>query len=717
MINYDLEKRRFILSGVAIAIITVYLVRLFALQIASDDYRKRADSNAFLKKIEFPSRGIITDRKGKLLVYNQPAYDIMVVMNEEKGHLDTLEFCRALNITKEFFVQRMNDIKDRTKNPGYSRFTQQLFMSQLSDKEFSSFQEKLYRFPGFYIQKRSIREYNGTIAGHILGDVAEVSQSDIENDDYYQPGDYIGKMGIEREYEKELRGQKGVQILLRDAHGRIKGRYKNGQYDQKPRPGSDLQLGIDADLQALGERLMEGKLGAVVAIEPKTGQILAMVSSPTFDPREMIGKMRGKNQQRMTLDPSKPLLNRAIMGQYPPGSTFKTSQAITYFSEGIVNDSTRFPCHHGFSFHGLHVGCHAHASPISIVPALSTSCNAYFCWGLYYMLSNRKKYKTLDDAMDRWRDYMVSMGFGYKLGIDLPGEKRGLIPNAEFYDNAFGRWNPLSVISISIGQGEINLTPLQIANLGAIIANRGYYYAPHVVRKIQGVQLKQKYLKRHKVMGTPQAFNEVVAGMVSSAHGGTCAHAVHPGYTLAGKTGTAQNRGKDHSVFMGFAPVESPKIAIAVYVENGGFGAVYGVPIGSLMMEQYINGKLTPHDEAQAVSIQNRYISYSFKRKMTLSDSLRLDSIKRVTHIKDSLRLVRERQNIEAKQRANQLKAERDAKEKEKRQQMLNDPIIKDDEEIRIKTEKEDKNKDKDRDQTNSVKKKDKENRRTDDKK
>lgn len=717
MINYDLEKRRFILSGVAIAIITVYLVRLFALQIASDDYRKRADSNAFLKKIEFPSRGIITDRKGKLLVYNQPAYDIMVVMNEEKGHLDTLEFCRALNITKEFFVQRMNDIKDRTKNPGYSRFTQQLFMSQLSDKEFSSFQEKLYRFPGFYIQKRSIREYSGTIAGHILGDVAEVSQSDIENDDYYQPGDYIGKMGIEREYEKELRGQKGVQILLRDAHGRIKGRYKNGQYDQKPRPGSDLQLGIDTDLQALGERLMEGKLGAVVAIEPKTGQILAMVSSPTFDPREMIGKMRGKNQQRMTLDPSKPLLNRAIMGQYPPGSTFKTSQAITYFSEGIVNDSTRFPCHHGFSFHGLHVGCHAHASPISIVPALSTSCNAYFCWGLYYMLSNRKKYKTLDDAMDRWRDYMVSMGFGYKLGIDLPGEKRGLIPNAEFYDNAFGRWNPLSVISISIGQGEINLTPLQIANLGAIIANRGYYYAPHVVRKIQGVQLNQKYLKRHKVMGTPQAFNEVVAGMVSSAHGGTCAHAVHPGYTLAGKTGTAQNRGKDHSVFMGFAPVESPKIAIAVYVENGGFGAVYGVPIGSLMMEQYINGKLTPHDETQAVSIQNRHISYSFKRKMTLSDSLRLDSIKRVTHIKDSLRLVRERQNIEAKQRANQLKAERDAKEKEKKQQMLNDPIIKDDEEIRIKTEKEDKNKDKDRDQPNSVKKKDKENRRTDDKK
>ena len=717
MINYDVEKRRFILSGVAIAIITVYLIRLFALQIASDDYRKRADSNAFLKKIEFPSRGIITDRKGKLLVYNQPAYDIMVVMNEEKGRLDTLEFCKALNITKDFFVQRMKDIKDRTKNPGYSRFTQQLFMGQLSDKEFSSFQEKLYRFPGFYIQKRSIRQYSGTIAGHVLGDVAEVSQSDIETDDYYQPGDYIGKMGIERKYEKELRGQKGVQILLRDAHGRIKGRYKDGQYDQRPKPGSDLQLGLDADLQALGERLMEGKIGAIVAIEPKTGQILAMVSSPTFDPREMIGKMRGKNQQRMTLDPSKPLLNRAIMGQYPPGSTFKTSQAITYFSEGIVSDSTRFPCHHGFSFRGLHVGCHAHASPISIVPAISTSCNAYFCWGLYYMLSNRRKYKNLDDAMNRWRDYMVSMGFGYKLGIDLPGEKRGLIPNAEFYDNAFGKWNPLSVISIAIGQGEINLTPLQIANLGAIIANRGYYYTPHVVRKIQGAQLDRKYLKMHKVMGTPRAFNEVVVGMVSSARGGTCAHAVHPGYTLAGKTGTAQNRGKDHSVFMGFAPVESPKIAIAVYVENGGFGAVYGVPIGSLMMEQYINGKLTPHDETQATSIQRRHISYPFKRKLSISDSLRLDSIKRVNHIKDSLRIVRERQNIEAKQRARQLKAERDAEEKEKKQQPLSDPIIKDDEEIKIRTEKEEKNKGKERDKPNSGKKKDKENRRNDDKK
>ena len=693
MKNYDLEKRRLVLSAVAIGIVVIYTIRLFALQIASDDYRKSADSNAFLKKIEFPSRGSITDRKGKLLVFNQPAYDIMVVTNEMKGHLDTLEFCKALNITKADFINRMNNIKDRSKNPGYSRFTQQLFFSQLSDKDFSAFQEKLYRFPGFYVQKRSVRQYQRPIAAHVLGDVAEVSQSDIEDDEYYQPGDYIGKMGIEREYEKDLRGVKGVQILLRDAHGQIQGRYQDGKYDQRPHPGRDIQLGIDADLQELGERLMEGKLGAVVAIEPKTGQILAMVSSPTFDPRSMIGKLRGKYQREMTLDLAKPLLNRAIMGQYPPGSTFKTGQAVTYYSEGVVSDSTRYPCHRGFYFKGLHVGCHPHAAPISLVPAISTSCNSYFCWGLYHMLSNRKKYKTLEDAMDVWRDYMVSMGFGYKLGIDLPGEKRGMIPNAKFYDNAFKRWNPLSVISISIGQGEVNLTPLQIANLGATIANRGYYYTPHVVRSIQGKKLDKKYLEKHKSKGTYRSYQEVIAGMVSSVRGGTCARAVHPGYTLAGKTGTAQNRGKDHSVFMGFAPVDTPKIAIAVYVENGGFGADFGVPIGSLMIEQYINGKLTPGDAARATALQSRHISYSFKRPLTHADSVRLDSIKRVNIIRDSLKRVKEKQDLIEEEKVKQAEAKREADEKEKKKQPQNEPAIRVEPELKVKSEKDEKDK------------------------
>ena len=610
--NYELENRQYVIGGVAVVIVIVYLIRLFSLQIMSDDYKKNADSNAFLKKVEFPARGTITDRNGKLMVYNQPAFDLMVVMNEEKDHLDTLEFCQSLGITKEYFIKRMNDIKDRSKNPGYSRFTQQLFMSQLSDKEFSIFQEKMYRFPGFYVQRRTIRQYVYPYAAHVLGDVAEVSPSDIEDDDYYQPGDYIGKLGVERSYEKQLRGEKGVQILLRDAHGRIKGRYQNGALDRRPKPGKDLTLSIDIDLQALGERLLEGKIGSIVALEPSTGEVLCMVSSPTYDPRVMIGRQRGKMHRELQKNVWKPLLNRSIMGQYPPGSTFKTSQGLTFMTEGIINPvTTQFPCHRGFYYRGLHVGCHGHGSPLSLVPAISTSCNGYFCWGLYYMIGNRKKYKTVQDAMNRWRDYMVSMGFGYKLGIDLPGEKRGLIPNADFYDNAYkGSWNGLTIISISIGQGEVNLTPLQIANLGATIANRGYFYTPHVVRKVKGEPLDTTFTRRHQTLASRAAYEYVVKGMRASVLGGTCKHLNRGDIIICGKTGTAQNRGQDHSVFMGFAPMDNPKIAIAVYVENGGFGADFAVPIGGLMIEQYLHGKLSESAKHRAADFQRRRIAY-----------------------------------------------------------------------------------------------------------
>lgn len=611
MKDYNLENRRLVIGGVAVVIVAIYLVRLFTLQLMSDDYKKNADSNAFLKKIEFPSRGAITDRNGRLLVYNQPAYDIMVVMNEESGRLDTTEFCQSLGITKEFFIQRMNDIKDRTKNPGYSRFTQQLFMSQLPNEEFSMFQEKIFRFPGFYVQQRSIRQYQYKYAAHILGDVGEVSPSDIEDDDYYMPGDYIGKLGVEKYYEKELRGEKGVQIMLRDARGRIQGKYQNGKYDRRPVAGKDLTLSIDLNLQALGERLLEGKRGSIVAIDPRTGEVLCMVSSPTYDPRIMVGRQRGKNHRLLSHDLWKPLLNRSIMGMYPPGSTFKTSQALTFMSEGIISPGTAFPCHHGFYCRGLHVGCHSHPSPISLVNAISTSCNGYFCWGLYYMMGNRRKYKNVQDAMSMWRDYMVSMGFGYKLGIDLPGEKRGMIPNADYYDrNYHGSWNGLTIISISIGQGEVTLTPLQIANLGATIANRGYFYTPHVVRKVQGEPLDTAYTRRHYTKASQRAYNYVVAGMRSSALKGTCRMLGKYDFEACGKTGTAQNRGHDHSVFMGFAPMNEPKIAISVYVENGGWGADYGVPIGGLMMEKYLKGKLSPASEAQAAEFQRRRIGY-----------------------------------------------------------------------------------------------------------
>lgn len=613
--NYDLVKRRYVIGGAVFFVALLFIVRLFFLQIMSDDYKKNADSNAFLKKIQYPSRGVIYDRNDRLLVYNQPAYDITVVMKEMVS-LDTADLCQTLNLTPEFVRNRFRDMKNRRLNPGYSPYTNQVFMTQLSAEDCGVFQEKLFKFPGFYIQRRTIRQYNYNAGAHILGDIAEVSKSEMEDDEYYLPGDFIGKLGVERSYEKQLRGEKGVEVLLRDAHGRIQGNYMNGKFDKPSVPGKSLVLSLDIDLQMLGERLLEGKIGSIVAIEPETGEVLCMVSSPSYDPHMMIGRNRGKNHNEMARDPWKPLLNRAIMGTYPPGSTFKTTQALTFLQEGIINTGTSYPCFGGFSYKGLHVGCHGHPSPLSLVPAIATSCNGYFCWGLYYMIGARQKYGTVQKAMNTWRDYMVSMGFGYTLGIDLPGEKRGMIPNANFYDKAYrGSWNGLTVISISIGQGEVTATPLQIANLGATIANRGYFVTPHVVKKVEGEALDSLYTQRRYTKVDASHYDEVVQGMRAAVTGGTCRMANLPDIEVCGKTGTAQNHGKDHSAFMGFAPMNNPKIAIAVYVENGGWGATYGVPIGRLMIEQYLKGKLSPEDEVLATDIQKRRIDYGLQER------------------------------------------------------------------------------------------------------
>ncbi len=613
--NYDLVKRRYVIGGAVFFVALLFIVRLFFLQIMSDDYKKNADSNAFLKKIQYPSRGVIYDRNDRLLVYNQPAYDITVVMKEMVS-LDTADLCQTLNLTPEFVRNRFRDMKNRRLNPGYSPYTNQVFMTQLSAEDCGIFQEKLFKFPGFYIQRRTIRQYNYNAGAHILGDIAEVSKSEMEDDEYYLPGDFIGKLGVERSYEKQLRGEKGVEVLLRDAHGRIQGNYMNGKFDKPSVPGKNLVLSLDIDLQMLGERLLEGKIGNIVAIEPETGEVLCMVSSPSYDPHMMIGRNRGKNHNEMARDPWKPLLNRAIMGTYPPGSTFKTTQALTFLQEGIINTGTSYPCFGGFSYKGLHVGCHGHPSPLSLVPAIATSCNGYFCWGLYYMIGARQKYGTVQKAMNTWRDYMVSMGFGYTLGIDLPGEKRGMIPNANFYDKAYrGSWNGLTVISISIGQGEVTATPLQIANLGATIANRGYFVTPHVVKKVEGEALDSLYTQRRYTKVDASHYDEVVQGMRAAVTGGTCRMANLPDIEVCGKTGTAQNHGKDHSAFMGFAPMNNPKIAIAVYVENGGWGATYGVPIGRLMIEQYLKGKLSPEDEVLATDIQKRRIDYGLQER------------------------------------------------------------------------------------------------------
>ena len=609
--NY--ESRKYILSGAVLLIFIIYISQLFSLQIKNEDYKSKADSNAFYKKTLYPSRGQMYDRNGKLLVYNKPAYDITFVPREIKG-IDTLELCNTLGITIEEFTRRMERVKNKKYNPGYSQYTEQVFMTQIPIEDFAVFQEKNFLFKGFYVRKRYIRQYSHPVAGVLFGDVGEVSQRHIDRDAYYQQGDYIGTQGLEASYEKQLRGQKGTEVLLRDAHGRIQGKYNEGALDTPAIRGKNLTLSLDIELQMLGERLMQGKRGAIVAIEPATGEILSLVSAPSYDPSMLTGRDRGENHKILSSDKSKPLLNRAVMGTYPPGSTFKTSQAAMFLEEGVITPHTAFPCSNGFVLNKFRLGCHPHSSPIPLKEAIATSCNAYFCWGLHRMFG-MSKYGGTKAAMNKWRDYMVSMGFGYTLGIDLPGEARGMIPNAEYYSRHYGNyWRAVTVISISIGQGEVTLTPLQIANLGATIANRGKYITPHLVKEVENDTIDSKYLAPKSTMVSRASYEEVVKGMRQAVIGGTCRAANIPGLDVCGKTGTAENsRGKDHSAFMGFAPMDEPKIAIAVYVENGGFGAEFGVPIGALMMEKYLTDSLTAESEKKAETISKKSIYYGEK--------------------------------------------------------------------------------------------------------
>ena len=609
MKDHSYDNRKYILSGFVILVLITYIIQIYNLQVSDNDYKSKADSNAFYKKTIYPARGQMYDRNGKLVVYNSPSYDITFVPREIK-EVDTLELCKALDITLDEFNTRMERVKDKRYNPGYSTYTEQDFMTLLSGEEFARFQEKMFRFPGFYVRKRSIREYNYDVAGVLLGDIGEVSQKVLDKDPYYKQGDYIGLQGIEASYEDVLRGEKGTEVLLRDARGRIQGKYMNGALDTAAVRGKDITLSLDIELQALGERLMENKIGSIVAIEPSTGEILCMVSAPSYDPSLLSGRKRGKNHKELALDKNKPLLNRAIMGTYPPGSTFKTSQAAVFLQEGIVTPRTSFPCSEGFVLNKFRLGCHPHSSPISLAPAIATSCNAYFCWGLHRMFAS-EKYSGTKEAMNKWRDYMVSMGFGYRLGVDLPGEVRGMIPNADYYTRHYSNyWRAVTVISISIGQGEVTLTPLQIANLGATIANRGTYITPHIVKAIDGDTIRSEFKTPKKTMVDANVYEEIIKGMRLAVTDGTCYAADIPGLDVCGKTGTAQNKGKDHSAFMGFAPRNNPKIAIAVYVENGGFGAEYGVPIGALLMEKYINGTLSEESENKAEKIQKRKIYY-----------------------------------------------------------------------------------------------------------
>lgn len=604
------NRRKYWILGWMAFVLLVFILRLFYLQIISSDYKEKADSNAFLVKTLYPSRGMMYDRNGTLLVYNQPAYDIVMVKRETQP-FDTLDFCASIDIDIAHFRKRMSEVTNRVINPGYSWFTPQPFIAQLSQQEYGRLQEKMYKFPGFYIQKRTIREYMTHSAGHLLGSVGEVSKRDLTKDAYYKQGDYIGKSGIEKSYESILRGIKGKEVLLRDAHGVIKGRMNEGMQDEASISGSNITLSIDIGLQELAEELMANKLGSIVAIEPKTGEVLVMVSAPSYDPSLLVGRSRGKNHRELENNPLKPLFDRPLMATYPPGSTFKTTQGLIFQQEKAITAQSSYPCALGFVYGNRRLGCHPHGSPLSLVPAIQTSCNAYFCYGLRAMLENRTRYHSIQEAFDVWKDHLVSMGFGYPLGIDLPGEKRGLIPNSKFYDTIYGSrgWRAATIISIAIGQGEVLSTPLQIANLAAQIANRGCFYTPHVVKSIENGALDTLYTKRRYTTINPSFYEPIIQGMELAVSSGTATGARLTDIAVCGKTGTAQNpHGRDHSIFMGFAPKEQPKIAISVYVENAGFGATMAVPIAQLILERYLNGSLSEWSQAKVEQIKNTKI-------------------------------------------------------------------------------------------------------------
>lgn len=613
--DYNLEKRKYVIGGFILVIVIIYLLRLVNLQVIETKYKDSADSNAFLRKAIYPSRGIIYDRDGRLVVYNQPSYDIMLIPKDVQP-FDTLDLAYTLDTTPEDIKKRFADMRTKV---GYSKYSPQTLMTHLDNEQYGRLQEKLYRFPGFYVQKRILRAYNYKAAANVLGNIREVSPKDIERDPYYTRGDYTGDLGIEKSYEPYLRGHKGVEVLMRDAHGKIQGRYEDGALDRPSVSGKDIRLSLDIELQAYAESLMVNKIGAVVAIEPSTGEILCLVSSPTYDPSTMVGRQRGKSYAALINDPYKPLFDRAIQGAYPPGSTFKPSQGLIFLEEGIIDLTTQYPCYHGYINGGLRVGCHGHGSPIALKPALQTSCNAYFCWGFKNMIDKRSKYGNPAKAFEVWKNHLVSLGYGYKLGVDLPNETRGFIPNAKFYNKVYGEdhWSANSIISVAIGQGEILATPLQIANFCATIANRGHYITPHVVKEIRDTIWNDTTIVRHTPTIASHWFDDVAEGMRMAVIGGTCRRAALPDIEVCGKTGTAQNpHGKDHSAFMGFAPYQNPKIAVCVYVENGGWGATYGVPIGSLVIEKYLKRTISPERKAMEQSMLNsNSIIYSGVKK------------------------------------------------------------------------------------------------------
>lgn len=577
---------------ITVGIVVVFLIilgKLFYIQVIDDSYKLSADNNVLRRITQYPARGIITDCHGEPLVTNKVCYDLMVIPSQLRP-FDTTLLARELHISLEDVRIALQQAK------AYSYYKESLFLKQIGPVEYGHFQEHLFQFPGFYVQPRTLRSYPHPIAAHALGYVGEVNPRTIANRPYYKIGDYIGISGLEKQYEEVLRGQRGVSIYLVDVHNRIKGRYAEGQYDTVPQAGSNMQLALDAELQAYGENLMEGKVGSVVAIEPSTGGILAMVSAPSYDPNLLVGRPRANNFRMLEADSLKPLFDRSIMALYPPGSTFKIVNGLIALQEGVTWVDRGYSCHGRYPV-GRGVGCHNHPAAHSLIDAVRMSCNAYFCMLYRDILDNRKQYSNIEGAFQAWSNYLKAFGFGHQLHVDLPGELPGNVPTIEFYNRYFrkGCWNSLTIISLAIGQGELGTTPLEMANLAAIIANRGYYKTPHLVQHIEGNVEAQPEVKNYSVPIAKEYFDPIIEGMYQAVNGGwgtgaTGWRAKTPGLEVCGKTGTAQNpHGDDHSVFIAFAPRDNPKIAIAVFVENAGSGGRWAAPIAGLMIEKYLN--------------------------------------------------------------------------------------------------------------------------------
>ena len=592
MINDSLYRRKYLIGGIAVTVVLLYIIRLFLLQVIDQSTQEKAENNAQLRETIYPSRGLIYDRNGELLVANQPIYEVTMVVREmTKGPFDTVGLCNALKISRDSFEIRMENMTNRKKNRGYSRFSPQIFMPNLSQEEIAQLQQEKYKYPGVDIRIRTLRDYTYPIASHVLGSVGEVNYNDIERDSYYTIGDYSGRDGIERTYEEVLRGQKGVKIYMRDSRGRIQGPYQQGQLDREAQAGTDLYLSLDRKTQQLGEELMQNKIGSIVAIEPQTGEILAMVSAPNWNPRQLVGKERSANYQKLLQDPHKPLMNRATQAQYAPGSTFKILQALAALQDGTVTPNTKYPCSGQTS---TPIKCtHNHGTPVDLEEGIEQSCNPYF-WALYRDMLQQDGYDNghahFKEHYTHWRKVMASFGLGERFThTDIREQAKGYLPTTEFYNKIYGPkgWKAITIRSLSIGQGEILVTPLQLANQAAAIANKGYYITPHFNRNDS---MKSNI---YTTLVDSAYFDVVHRGMARVMSDGTGRWYNIPELQMCGKTGTVQNpHGEDHALFIGFAPMDNPQIAVAVAVENAGFGATWACPMATLIVEQYLTGEI-----------------------------------------------------------------------------------------------------------------------------